>query len=225
MPAYKPILTKGNESELSNIYENGKLRFTLDTRRIFLDIVGGRLEFTDFVKDKTEQQILSTLAPLPKVYIASDTKKFYAYDSVTSNWIVLNDRVAHAVNADTATYAKNAGTALYAETAVSTSTATNADTATYAKNAGTSAYGTKSGTSTYATNSGTATRATNATNADTATYAKNAGTAIYATNSGTSAYGTKSGTATYATSAGTANFASAPADNSDWDFGDIDNLD
>jgi hypothetical protein len=207
MPAYKPILTKGNESELSNIYENGKLRFTLDTRRIFLDIVGGRLEFTDFVKDKTEQQILSTLAPLPKVYIASDTKKFYAYDSVTSNWIVLNDRVAHAVNADTATYAKNAGTALYAETAVSTSTATNADSATYAKNAG------------------TATRATNATNADTATYAKNAGTATYATNSGTSAYGTKSGTATYATSAGTANFASAPVDNSDWDFGDIDDLD
>jgi len=86
---YAPILTKGLESELV-AYEEGLLRFTTDTKRIFLDTgSSSRIEFTDFVKGMTESQILALNIPadiLPKFYLASDTWKLYVYDTTTSTW-------------------------------------------------------------------------------------------------------------------------------------------
>ena len=44
----KKVLSKGKESSLDNLdIENGKLRFTTDTGRLFLDDDGKRIEITE----------------------------------------------------------------------------------------------------------------------------------------------------------------------------------
>jgi hypothetical protein len=45
------------------------------------------LEITDFVKGLTKDQILSTLAPLPKVYLSSDTYEIFVYDNTIHDWV------------------------------------------------------------------------------------------------------------------------------------------
>ena len=83
---YDKILTKGPESALPNP-EDGKIRFTTDTGRMFIDSNNTRVEITDFVKGMTEAEIKSQLAPLTnKIYIASDTGKFFVYDSINDTW-------------------------------------------------------------------------------------------------------------------------------------------
>jgi hypothetical protein len=84
---YSPILTKGTEADLKSFVE-GKLRFTVDTGRIFLDTgASSRIEYTDFVKGLTETQILAlTTGILPKVYMSSDTFKLFYYDTTSSTW-------------------------------------------------------------------------------------------------------------------------------------------
>lgn len=232
---YDHILTKGPESALPVIPEDGKIRLTTDTGRLFIDGQNSRTEVTDFVKGLTEAEIKAQLAPLAsKIYISSDTNKFLIYDGTAIDpWInIANSGQAdyatnagtsvYATNADTATYATNSGTATYGTNA---GTATHASTADYATNASSANFATNSTSATYATNAGTATEANHAasaTNASTSTYATNAGTATYATNSGTATYGTnagtavhastadyatKAGTSTYGTNAGTATYA------------------
>lgn len=103
---YNSILSKGLESELPVANEDGKLRFTTDTGRIFLDNGNTRIEFTDFVKGNSEQQILQIQNPLPKLYLSNDTGKLLYYDQT---W--------KTINASTADYAATVGTALNASTA------------------------------------------------------------------------------------------------------------
>ena len=99
---YNKILSRGIEANLPAI-EDGKLRFTTDTGRLFLDVDNARVEITDFVKGNTEAQILSTLAPLPKLYLASDTKKIFYYDTAEEDWVSITaDNVSHAATADSA---------------------------------------------------------------------------------------------------------------------------
>ena len=172
---YNGILSKGIEADLPTKLKEGKLRFTTDTKKIFLDVDGSRIEYSDFIKGKTEEQIKGILAPLPKLYLASDTHTLWYYDSgwkyvdTASTYV---EESGHSVNADTATYATNAGTADYS---------TNSGTATYATSAG-SAISAESATSAtnassanYATNAGTADIASSATNASSAEYAATAG--------------------------------------------------
>ena len=150
---HRKYLSRGPESMLNQVpIDDGKLRFTTDTGRLFMDVYGSRIEITDFVKNYTEEEIKAILTPLPKIYISSDTLKFFVHDG--ENWICLDksSEADHATNADTATYSVNAGTATYAtnastadytpnaSTAVYANASKNADTATYATNAGTSAY-------------------------------------------------------------------------------------
>lgn len=226
---YDHILTKGPESALPVIPEDGKLRLTTDTGRLFIDGQNSRTEVTDFVKGLTEAEIKSQLAPLAsKIYISSDTNKFLIYDGTAVDpWINIanSGQADYATNAGTSVYATNAGTATHASTAdystnsgtatygtnagtaVHASTAdyaTNASSADYATNASSANFATNSTSATYATNAGTATEANHAasaTNASTSTYATNAGTATYATNSGTATYGTNAGTAVHASTA------------------------
>ena len=101
---YNKILTKGPESILPSI-EDGKLRFTTDTGRLFIDGDNTRTEITDFVKGLTEAEIKSQLAPLTnKIYIASDSNKMLYYN-ITNGWMNINSG-----NADYATNAGNANT-------------------------------------------------------------------------------------------------------------------
>ena len=85
--AYKRVLSKGKQDNLPGI-EKGMLRFTTDTGRIYLDFDDDkRVEFTDFVKDKTKDQILAIENPLPKVYLASDTHEMLVYDTISHQWV------------------------------------------------------------------------------------------------------------------------------------------
>ena len=77
---YVKVLSKGLEANLPGI-EDGKLRFTTDTGRLFLDSDDKRTEITDFVKGLTEEQILATQSPLPKFYLSSDTNLLYFYNN------------------------------------------------------------------------------------------------------------------------------------------------
>ena len=87
---YKNILTKGLQSMLSSTpIEDGKLRFTEDTGNLFLDLVNGeskkRVKISDIIDDQTEAEIAEILAPLPKIYLASDTHRMYVFAS--GKWI------------------------------------------------------------------------------------------------------------------------------------------
>lgn len=124
---YNKILSKGIEANLPVAIGQNKLRFTTDTGRLFLDNEGtDRIEITDFIKGKTKDQILGTLAPLPKFYLASDTQEFYYYDITDDEWKSV--RATEAVNASTAQYAVESGHSV------------NAGTADYATNASSSSY-------------------------------------------------------------------------------------
>ena len=86
--SYEKIMYKGNEAELPAVdppTSVSKLRFTVDTHRIFLDVNGERIEFSDFIKGNTDNQIKAILAPLPKLYLASDTRKLYINDN--GEWV------------------------------------------------------------------------------------------------------------------------------------------
>lgn len=77
---YNGILTKGIQSDLDKTpIEDGKLRFVTDTGRLYLDTKSDdesrRIRISDIVDDMTEEQILSLLAPLPKIYISTDTHR------------------------------------------------------------------------------------------------------------------------------------------------------
>jgi hypothetical protein len=183
---YNRILSKGIEADLPGI-KNGMLRFTTDTGRLFLDNGSTRIEITDFVKGKTKEQVLNTLAPLPKIYLTSDTHEFYIYDN---GWHGIE--ATNAVNASSATYAS---TASYSTNSSSASYATNSATSTYAGSAGSA---TNASSATYATNAGSA---TSATNASTASYATNSGTASFASSA------TNAGSATNASTANVSNDA------------------
>ena len=85
---YSNMMTKGVASSLESIpVENGKVRFTTDTNQLFIDMDGERHELSDIIRGYNESEIKSLLAPLPKLYLSSDTHKFFVYAS--GEWIVV----------------------------------------------------------------------------------------------------------------------------------------
>lgn len=85
---YENMMTKGLASSLENTsVEDGKVRFTTDTNQLFIDADGERHEISDVMKKYTESEIKSLLAPLPKLYLSSDTHKLFVYAS--GEWIVV----------------------------------------------------------------------------------------------------------------------------------------
>lgn len=81
---YEPILTKGLQSSLdSTPIEDGKLRYCTDTGKLFLDQVKGdssqRMAISSIEEGYTEEEIADIIAPLPKVYLSSDTHRMYVH--------------------------------------------------------------------------------------------------------------------------------------------------
>lgn len=93
-----PTFKRGVDSALPSTIGEGLFLLATDTSRLLIDIDGSRVEITDFIK-RTEAQILSTIAPLPKFYYATDTMKFYYYNN---GWKVVGDNVATATKLATA---------------------------------------------------------------------------------------------------------------------------
>lgn len=91
-PTYNNILTKGLQSNLNSTeIEDGKLRFTIDTGRLFLDVDDStkkeRVRISDIEDSLTEAQIFAIIAPMPKIYVSSDTHR--AYIGTGLEWIDL----------------------------------------------------------------------------------------------------------------------------------------
>ena len=98
----KKILTKGTESALNNLpIDYGKLRFTTDTARIFLDLKDKRIEFTDIIRNYKEAEIKKIVAPLPKLYLSSDTHKLFYYEN---GWISIGGNNIFSGNATDVNY-------------------------------------------------------------------------------------------------------------------------
>lgn len=82
------ILTKGLFSSLKTVpVEDGKVRFTTDTNQLFVDADGERHEVSDVIRGYTESEIKSLLAPLQKLYLSTDTHKFFV--CISGEWIVV----------------------------------------------------------------------------------------------------------------------------------------
>lgn len=92
---YNGILTKGLEASLATTpIEDGRLRYTTDTGRVYLDSVTGdnveRITISDVIQGYTEAEILALGNPLPKFYFASDNGHLYVYNNVTDEWFDLS---------------------------------------------------------------------------------------------------------------------------------------
>ena len=86
MSSYEQHLSRGLQEDIDNApIIDGKLRFSVDEARIFMDLQGERVEFTDFIKGLTKNEILALTNPLPKMYLTSDTYQFMMYHA--GEWI------------------------------------------------------------------------------------------------------------------------------------------
>lgn len=85
--AYEQHLSRGLQSAIDETpIEDGMLRFSVDQARLFLDLGNERIEYTDFVKGLTQEEIFALGDPLPKMYLSSDTHQFMMYHA--DDWIV-----------------------------------------------------------------------------------------------------------------------------------------
>ena len=85
---YFQVLTKGLESSLATTpVVEGKLRYTTDTGRLYMDLNNNtRIRISDVIYEYTESYILNDiLAPLQKIYVASDTGRAYIY--INDAWV------------------------------------------------------------------------------------------------------------------------------------------
>ena len=81
------FLTRGKQNTINNTpIEDGKLRFGVDSRRLFLDTYQERIEITDFVKGLTYAEMTALYSPLPKIYQAVDTGRCYEFDFTAREW-------------------------------------------------------------------------------------------------------------------------------------------
>ena len=73
---------RGNREALDNTsIKNGTMNFCKDTREMFVDVDGIRIQISDIVFDgSTEAEIKALLSPERKVYISSDTMKFLVFN-------------------------------------------------------------------------------------------------------------------------------------------------
>lgn len=96
---YNQILTKGLQSSLATTpIEDGKLRYTTDSGRLFMDNGNARIEITDIEKSYTQAQILSLQTVYQKIYIASDTGR--AYFKIGNTWHYLGENALTSSSED-----------------------------------------------------------------------------------------------------------------------------
>ena len=68
--SYEQHLSRGTQSTIdATPIEDGKIRFSVDEARLFLDLGSERIEYTDFVKGLTQDEIFALESPLPKMYV------------------------------------------------------------------------------------------------------------------------------------------------------------
>lgn len=99
-----PKWKRGNESNLSTTaISNGQILVTIDSGRMFIDIDNSRIEISDVIR-KTESEILAILAPLQKLYLATDTGALYYHNG--TDWVKINSDTASKIKATLANTTK-----------------------------------------------------------------------------------------------------------------------
>lgn len=94
-------LTRGLQQSIDNTaITDGKLRFAVDTARLFLDLESERIEITDIIKGLTYSEIVALTKPLPKVYLSSDTHQILSYDYNNERWIVYGESAINKISYD-----------------------------------------------------------------------------------------------------------------------------
>lgn len=84
-------LSRGNEVNMTNLaIDDGSVRVTTDTRSLFFELDGARLEITDFVAVTDKAALEDILTPIAKkFYFVESENTVYKYDAATSSWKAL----------------------------------------------------------------------------------------------------------------------------------------
>ena len=81
------IMTRGRRSTIDNVaVEDGKFRFAVDTHELFIDVKNTRIQITDIEMGYTYKDMIAIPNPLPKLYLTTDTNRFYSYDKINKKW-------------------------------------------------------------------------------------------------------------------------------------------
>ena len=81
------IMTRGRRSTIDNVaVEDGKFRFAIDTHELFIDVKNTRIQITDIEMGYTYKDMIAIPNPLPKLYLTTDTNRFYSYDKINKKW-------------------------------------------------------------------------------------------------------------------------------------------
>lgn len=83
--------SRGTEVELGSVaVVNGNVRVATDTKSLFFDLDGARLEVTDFISVANKDALDGVLAPVAKkFYYVESENTLYKYDATTSSWKAL----------------------------------------------------------------------------------------------------------------------------------------
>lgn len=82
-------LTRGLQTTIDETaIENGKIRFAVDTGRLYIDSEHDRIPITDVIYGLTYAEIVALEHPLPKVYLTSDSHQVMSYDYNEEEWII-----------------------------------------------------------------------------------------------------------------------------------------
>lgn len=104
-------LTRGTQAAIDRTpVEHGKLRWSTDTQRLFMDYNNIRIEYTDIIRGLTDAQIKNLSKPADKIYVATDTHYLYyptgSFDSSNKPiYILLNEY--HVSNVTVTSYDTN----------------------------------------------------------------------------------------------------------------------
>ena len=80
-------MTRGRRSTIDNVaVEDGKFRFAVDTHELFIDVKNTRIQITDIEMGYTYKDMIAIPNPLPKLYLTTDTNRFYSYDKINKKW-------------------------------------------------------------------------------------------------------------------------------------------
>lgn len=80
-------MTRGRRSTIDNLgVEDGKFRFAVDTHELFIDVKNTRIQITDIEMGYTYKDMIAIPNPLPKLYLTTDTNRFYSYDKINKKW-------------------------------------------------------------------------------------------------------------------------------------------
>lgn len=80
-------LVRGSQASIDeSAIEEGKIKFAIDSARLFIDSGSERIEITDIVYGLKYSEIKELSSPLMKIYLSSDTRQLLVYNFQLGEW-------------------------------------------------------------------------------------------------------------------------------------------